>query len=84
MACFDFDYPFRPLRQAIDFAEIEQDFVPLQKWMREVELSGHELGEIQNRLDWLASQDFLLKVLQAVSTSSLSPRKLIAVFIPGF
>ena len=40
MACYDFDYAMQMLRQSIDFAEIEHDFVPLRKWANEVEKSG--------------------------------------------
>jgi hypothetical protein len=32
MACYDMDYALQRLRDAIDFAEIEHDFVPLRKW----------------------------------------------------
>ena len=42
MACYDFDYAIRSLRQAIDFAEIEHDFIPLRKWANQVEHSGNE------------------------------------------
>jgi hypothetical protein len=36
MACHDFNYAILLLRQAIDFAEIKHDFVPLRKWVNEV------------------------------------------------
>ena len=45
MACHYFNYAIRSLRLAIDFAEIENDFIPLRKWVNEVEQSGHELME---------------------------------------
>ena len=45
MACYDFDYATQSLRQEIDFAEIQHDFIPLCKWVDEIELSGHELVE---------------------------------------
>jgi hypothetical protein len=41
MACYDFDYAIRSLRQAIVFAEIEHDFIPLRKWANEVEHPGN-------------------------------------------
>jgi hypothetical protein len=31
MACYNFDNAILLLRQAVDFAEIEHDFVPLRK-----------------------------------------------------
>jgi hypothetical protein len=43
MAFYDFDYAMQILRQAIDFAEIEHDFVPLRKWVNEVARSDHEI-----------------------------------------
>jgi len=72
MACYDFDYAILLLRQAIDFAEIEHDFVPLRKWVNEVELSGHEAQAIETRLNAPAGQIFLLATLQAVAVGSLS------------
>ena len=39
MACYDFDYAMQMLRQSINLAEIEHDFVPLRKWANEVEQS---------------------------------------------
>jgi hypothetical protein len=42
MACYDFYYAIRSLRQAIVFAEIEHDFIPLCKWANEVKHSGNE------------------------------------------
>jgi hypothetical protein len=36
MACHDLNYAILLLRQAIDFAEIKHDFVPLRKWVNEV------------------------------------------------
>ena len=41
MASYDFDYAIELLRQAIDFAEIERDFIPLRKWANKVKLSGN-------------------------------------------
>ena len=51
MTSYDFDYAILLLRQAIDFAEIEHDFVPLRKWVNEVEQSGHEMGAVDGRLN---------------------------------
>lgn len=73
MACYDFDYAIHLLRQAIDFAEIEHDFVPLRKWVNEVEWSGHELEEMDNRLNHSGGQDVLLATLQTVASGALSP-----------
>ena len=75
MACYDFDYAMQMLRQAIDFAEIEHDFVPLRKWANEVEQSGHEMEAIEARLNHPAGQDFLLATLQSVAAGSLSPEE---------
>lgn len=72
MACYDMDYALQRLRDAIDFAEIEQDFVPLRKWVNEVEKSGRELEIIQTRLNQPVDQDFLLTTLQSVATGLLS------------
>jgi hypothetical protein len=71
MACYDFDYAILLLRQTVDFAETEQDFVPLRKWVNEVELSGHEAHSIEARLNAPAGQEFLLSILQAVALGSL-------------
>ena len=73
MACYDFDYAILLLRQAVDFAEVERDFVPLRKWVNEVEQSGHEAMAIEARLNLPAGQDFLPATLQKVATGSLSP-----------
>lgn len=51
MACYDFDYAVQPLSQAIDFAEIEHDFVPLRKWVNEVEEFFHGLEAIETKLN---------------------------------
>jgi hypothetical protein len=75
MACYDFDYAVQLLRQAIDFAEIEHDFVPLRKWVNEVEQSGHEAQAIETRLNAPAGQDFLLATLQPIAAGSLSPEE---------
>jgi len=77
MTCYDFDYAIQMLHQAIDFAEIEHDFVPLRKWMNEVEQSGHEAKAIEVRLNAPAGQEFLLAALQAVAVGSLSPEEAI-------
>jgi hypothetical protein len=73
MACYDFDYALHILRQAIDLAEIEHDFVPLRKWANEVEGSCHGLEAIETRLNQPAGHDFLLANLQSVSAGLLSP-----------
>ncbi len=75
MASYDFDYTILLLRQAIDFAEIERDFVPLRKWVNEVEASGHELEAMDGRLNLPASQDVLMATMQAVAAGSLSPEE---------
>jgi hypothetical protein len=66
------DYALQRIRDAIDFAEIEQDFVPLRKWANEVEKSGRELENIETRLNQPAGQGFLLTTLQSVATGLLS------------
>lgn len=73
MACYDFNYAIHLLRQAIDFAEIEHDFIPLRKWVNEVERSGHELEEMDNQLNLPVGQDVLLATLQTVASGALSP-----------
>ena len=73
MACYDFDYAVQLLRQAIDFAEIEHDFVPLRKWTNEGEQSGHEMGATDPRLNLPAGQLFMTAILQSVASGSLSP-----------
>jgi hypothetical protein len=72
MACYDMDYALQRIRDAIDFAEIEHDFVPLRKWANEVEESCHGLEAIETRLNQPACQDFLLTTLQSVATGLLS------------
>jgi hypothetical protein len=59
------------LRQAIDFAEIERDFVPLRKWANEVEASGHELDMMDWKLNFPANQKVLMKILQSVAAGSV-------------
>jgi hypothetical protein len=66
------DYALQRIRDAIDFAEIEQDFVPLRKWANEVEKPGRELENIETRLNQPAGQSFLLTTLQSVATGLLS------------
>ena len=75
MASYDFDYAILILRQAVDFAEIEGDFVPLRKWVNEVEESGHRLEAIETRLNQPAGQDALLANLQSVAAGSVSPEE---------
>jgi hypothetical protein len=75
MACYDFDYAILLLRQAIDFAEIEHDFVPLRKWMNEVEEAGHEMGALEGRLNLSTGQDVLMRTLQSVAAGSVSPEE---------
>jgi hypothetical protein len=75
MASYDFDYAILLLRQAIDFADIERDFIPLRKWANEVELSGHELSAMDSRLNLPAGQDVLTATLQSVAAGSISPEE---------
>ena len=75
MACYDFEYAMQMLRQSIDFAETELDFVPLRKWADEVEKSCHGMKEIEARLNHLVGQDVLLETLKLVAAGSLSPEK---------
>ena len=75
MASYDFDYAIELLRQAIEFAEIERDFIPLRKWVNEVEQSGHDLGVMDGRLNLPAGQDVLLAALRSVAAGSVSPEE---------
>jgi len=75
MASYDFDYAIESLRQAVDFAEIERDFVPLRKLVNEVEQSGHDLGAMDGRLNRPAGQEVLTAALQAVASGSISPEE---------
>ena len=75
MACYDFDYAMQILSQAIDFAEIEHDFIPLQKWVNEVEEVGHEMGAVDGRLNLPAGQDVLMATLHSIGAGSVSPEE---------
>jgi hypothetical protein len=75
MASYDFEYAIQMLRLAIDFAEIEHDFVPLRKWVNEVEQSGHGLEVIETRLNQPAGQYILMTILHSVGTGSVSPEE---------
>jgi hypothetical protein len=75
MASYDFDYAMLVLRQATDFAEIENDFVPLRKWANEVEQSGHEMGAMDGRLNHPAGQEILMATLQSVAAGAVSPEE---------
>jgi len=75
MASFDFDYAIESLRQAVDFAEIERDFVPLRKLVNEIEQSGHDLGAMDGRLNLPAGRDVLMATLQSVADRSVSPEE---------
>jgi hypothetical protein len=77
MACYDFDYAVHILRQAIDFAEIENEYVPLRKWANEVERSGHELTAMDCRLNLPAGQEVLFATLQTVASGTLPPEEAI-------
>ena len=73
MANYDFDYALWMLRQAIDFAEIEHEFMPLRKWAQIAERSVQEMEEVENRLNLPASQNVLLATLQSVATGLMPP-----------
>ena len=73
MACYDFEYTMHMLRQAIDFAETEQDFVTIRKWADEVERSCRGLEAVDARFNRPTGQDFLLIILQSVAAGTLSP-----------
>ena len=73
MASYDFDYAILILRQAVDFAEIEGDFVPLRKWVNEIEESGHRLEAIETRLNQPAGQEVLIAILRSSAAQSVSP-----------
>lgn len=74
-ACYDFDFAMLILRHAIDFAEIEQDFAPLRKWLNEVEQSCHGLEAFETRLNQPAGQDVLMATLLSVAVGSISPEE---------
>ena len=75
MSSYDFDYTIQILRQAIDFAEVEQDFTFLRQWVNEVEQSGRGLKAIETRLNQPAGQDVLIATLQSVAAGSVSPEE---------
>jgi len=74
-ACYDFDYAIQSFRQVIDFAEIEHDFIPLRKWVNEVEDSCHRLEAIETRLNQPAGQEVLMAILQSVAAGSVFPEE---------
>ena len=73
MSSYDFDYTIVLLRQAVDFAEIERDFVPLRKWVNEVEQSGHEMEAMDGRLNLPAGQEVILATMRSVASGTVSP-----------
>jgi hypothetical protein len=73
MSSYDFDYTIVLLRQAVDFAEVERDFVPLRKWVNEVEQSGRELEAMDGRLNLPAGQDVILATMRSVASGTVSP-----------
>ena len=73
MSSYDFDYTIMLLRQAVDFAEVERDFVPLRKWVNEEEQSGHELEAMDGRLNLPAGQDVILATMRSVASGTVSP-----------
>jgi hypothetical protein len=75
MACYDFDYAIKMLRQAIDYAEIDHDFTPLRLWANEVKLSGHTIGAMDARLNGQTGLEFLQATLQSVATGTLAPEE---------
>ncbi len=77
MATQDFAYIVWMLRQAIDFAEMEQDFVPLRKWANKVERTGQEFEALENRLTLPAGENVLMNTLRAVSMGQIKPEEAI-------
>ena len=75
MACYDFEYAMQMLRQSIEFAEIDHDFVPLRKWVNEVDESCHGLEAIETRLNQPAGQNVLIATLQSAAAGKISPRE---------
>jgi hypothetical protein len=75
LASYDFDYAIESLRQAVNFAEIERDFVPLRKLVNKVEQSGHEMGAMDGRLNLPPGQDIMMATLQSVAAGSVSPEE---------
>jgi len=45
MSYYDIEYVTKMIRQAADFAEIEKDFVPLRKWIYELENTIKEMTQ---------------------------------------
>ena len=80
MSSYDFDYTIMLLRQAVDFAEVERDFVPLGKWVNEVEQSGHELEAMDGRLNLPAGQDVILATMRSVASGTVSPEDALLSF----
>jgi hypothetical protein len=77
MASYDFDYAIEVLRQAVDFAELERNFVPLRKLVNEVEQSGLDMAAMDGRLNHSAGRDVLMATLQSVAAGSVSPEEAI-------
>jgi hypothetical protein len=75
MACYDIDHALFRLRDAIDFAEMEQDYIPARLWAYRLEQSIKELKAVQARLNDTDRQDFLLTALQATAACGLSPEE---------
>jgi hypothetical protein len=73
MACYDFDYVIRSLSQAIDFAEIEHDFIPHRKWANEVEHFDNENRERSDPFKTI-SQRFIYKTAMGWSEFKFSRR----------
>ena len=75
MACYELDYALERLRSAIDFAEMERDFVPVRIMANEVENSCREYLAVETRLNQHASRNVLMATLQSVEAGSLSPEE---------
>jgi hypothetical protein len=73
MACYDIDYALLRLRQAIDFAEMEQDYMPARLWAHRLEQSIDELKVVEARLNDTAQQNILLAALRSTAACGLSP-----------
>jgi hypothetical protein len=75
MASYDFDYTILKLRQAVDFAEVEHDFIPLRKLVNEVERSGQKLEAKESSVTSISGSEILLSILKEVSTGALFPEE---------
>jgi hypothetical protein len=63
-ALYDPHYAVKMLRQAIDHAEAEGDFIPVRKWAGEIENIMIELEKEAYRIDQIGYAKLMLKTLK--------------------